>query len=177
MFVEEAIAFIKELGGDEGLIRHSLRVCDIALQLAERLKAKDIDVDTELVRIGSLLHDVGRTKSHGTEHGILGGKILRERGLDDRIALIAERHIGGGISEDEAKELGLPHGEYMPKTLEEKIVCYADKLAVPEGRTSFEEALKPYIEELGPNHKAIERLRRLHEEIQRLLDPKKTALE
>jgi uncharacterized protein len=172
LLVNEAVALLRELGGDEGLIRHSLRVCELALQLAERLEAKGMDLDIALVRIGSLLHDVGRTRSHGVEHGCLGGQIIRRRGLDERVARIAERHVGGGISEDEARELGLPHGEYIPKTLEEKIVCYADKLAVPVERASFEEALEPYIKELGPDHEAVDRLRRLHEEMQGLLSPR-----
>ena len=44
-------------------------------------------------------------------------------------ALICERHVGAGISADEicSKRLPLPKRNLLPVTIEEQIICYADK--------------------------------------------------
>jgi len=75
-----------------------------------------------------MLHDVGRTITNGIEHAYLGADLLRDLDVDEKICLITERHIGAGITPDEAKSLGLPKRNYIPETLEEKIVAHADNL-------------------------------------------------
>jgi len=59
--------------------RHSISVANRALKIANKIKK--VEVNKKLVEIGGLLHDIGRSKSHGFEHGLLGGKILRSYGL------------------------------------------------------------------------------------------------
>jgi len=85
-------------------------------------------IDKTLVLIGAILHDIGRTKSHGIDHGLVGGQILSELKAGEALKLIAERHIGGGIPRLEAEKLGLPPMDYLPTSIEEKLVCFADKL-------------------------------------------------
>ena len=95
---------------------------------------------------------------------------MRKFGLTDFVQF-AEHHIGAGIPAAEAKELGLPERDFMPHTLEEKVVTYADKL-VTGGRIGlYEEALERFKSELGPAHPAIKRFEALHTEIQKLLGP------
>ena len=77
--------------------------------------------------------------------------------------------MGAGIPADEALELGLPEGDYMPETLEEKIVAYADKLIVGQTEVDIKITIDDFIDELGPDHPAIERLWSLHEEISSVL--------
>jgi len=95
--------------------RHSLKVSEKALELAEKITKNNINL--ELVEIGALLHDVGRSKTHGFKHGIIGGKILRERGFPKELARICETHILGGLDKDDTKNLGLPQKDYIPQTL------------------------------------------------------------
>jgi len=71
-----------------------------------------IEVDKNLVEIGALLHDIGRTKTHGFKHALIGGKILRKRGFSERLAKICETHILGGLDLEDAKRFGLPMKEY-----------------------------------------------------------------
>jgi len=113
----------------KNVIAHSKKVSGIALKIADELVRNGFYVDLDLVERGALLHDMGRSITHGLEHGYFGGKILREEGESEEVARIAERHVLGGISQDEAEGMGLPARDFIPQTLEEKIVCYADKLS------------------------------------------------
>ncbi|MCK5839913.1 MAG: HD domain-containing protein, partial [Bacteroidales bacterium] len=87
----------------------------------------------------ALLHDIGIFMTNAPEigcygdypyiaHGYLGRELLEKNGLDN-IAPVYERHIGVGISlKDIIKnDLPLPYREMLPLTIEEKIICYADK--------------------------------------------------
>ena len=79
---------------------------------------------------------------------------------------IIKRHVGGGITAQEAERFGWPKDVYEPVTLEEKIVSYADKLIDKSKRVPIDLE----IERLQVEHKdAAERVRKLHEEITRLL--------
>lgn len=175
MDAEEAVRILRRAGCAENVIKHCLAVRDVALLLAKRIRENGHKVDLELVELGALFHDIGRSKTHGISHGVVGGEILRGLGLE-RLAPFAENHIGGGIPAEEARELGLPPKDYFPGSLEEKIVAYADKLVEGERVIRFEEALESFKRRLGSGHPAIERLLRLHREISGLLEnPNKKA--
>lgn len=120
MEFEKALSILKNLCS-ENVVEHCLAVSEYAYELALAIKNKGYEVDVELVRLGGLLHDIGRSRTHGIEHGVVGAEILRELGFDEKLALIAERHIGAGITKEEAIELGLPPKDYLPITLEEKL--------------------------------------------------------
>ncbi|MEM2735043.1 MAG: hypothetical protein QXV45_01985, partial [Candidatus Bathyarchaeia archaeon] len=68
--------------------------------------------------------------------------------------------------------LGLPKGDYMPSTLEEKVVAYADKLIDGDRRITPEEFARRLSQSLGSKHPAISRFWRLHSEISALKDRK-----
>jgi len=111
------------------IIAHSKKVRRIALRVARELRRNGFEVDLELVGRGALLHDIGRSFTHGLDHGYYGGKMLREEEEREEVARIAERHVLGGISRDEAERMGLSARDFLPETLEEKVVSYADKLS------------------------------------------------
>jgi len=146
-----------------------LNVSKIAVRMARQLKDKGHDVDVELVEIGSILHDIGRSKTHDTDHGAVGGEMVRQLGIAEPLARIVDRHIGAGIPEDEARALGLPEGVYVPETLEEKIVCYADKLIAGWREVDISVTVEDFAEKMGRGHPAIERLWSLHREMEDLL--------
>lgn len=110
---------------------HSKKVRRTALAIAGRIVRRGMKVDLKLVSDGALLHDVGRVGTRGLAHGVVGAEMLRELGVDERVARICETHVLGGIAAAEAKGLGLPVKSYLPKTIEERIVCVADKIAEP----------------------------------------------
>jgi uncharacterized protein len=153
-----------EAGCSPGVIAHCKAVSCTAVDLAVRVKR--VTVDCELVRLGGLLHDIGRSRSHDIHHARVGVTIGRERGFSEPLLAIIERHIGAGITAAEAERLGLPKKDYLPLTPEEKIVSYADNLTKGSEPMLFEEALGRFRQILGPDHEGIGLLVRQHEEIQ-----------
>ncbi len=120
---ERCIELLIENGCSESVVNHCIAVKDVAVRMAKKACA-----DVELVEPGALLHDIGRSKTHGIRHAFEGAQIAKKLGLPESIIKIIERHIGAGIPRDEAEKLGLPPRDYVPETLEEKIVCHADNL-------------------------------------------------
>ena len=123
------------------LLTHSRQVADRALAIL-RLHPEWVEqglVDPVFVEEAAMLHDIGvvlcdAPKIHcvGThayiEHGYLGAKILRKEGLLKH-ADVAERHTGTGITMEQImrEQLPSPLQDYTPRTLEERLICYADK--------------------------------------------------
>ncbi|MCD6414973.1 MAG: HDIG domain-containing protein [Candidatus Diapherotrites archaeon] len=158
---EQALKLLEEVGTPPDVVEHSKFVAKKSVELAKKLS---VPVDIQLVEIGALLHDIGRSQTHGIDHGIKGGIILKEYGLP-KIAEFAETHIGVGISKEDAAKLGLPKKNYIPKTLEQKIVCFVDFLADGTHMMSFAEALRKLKDSVGANHPAIQRAEELNQEI------------
>lgn len=102
--------------------------CKVVYERSHDITKHYDNVDLDLVKAGCMLHDVGRTITNEIEHAYLGADLLRGLDVDERICLITERHVGAGITSDEAKSLGLPDRNYIPETLEEKIVAHSDNL-------------------------------------------------
>lgn len=165
----EALGILEGAGCGRGVVCHCVRVADVALRIGGELAGAGFDVDLGLVEAGALLHDLGRSRTHDVCHGVVGGEIARGLGLPEALVRIVERHIGAGLPEGEAEELGLPRGCYVPETLEEKVVAYADKLIEGGREVGFEVTLGKFEEELGAGHPALGRLRALHREMAGLL--------
>lgn len=119
------------------LLIHSEQIMNKALEIANR--NPDLNIDTEFVSEAAMLHDIGifmcdaprihcRGENHYIKHGYLGAELLRSEGLP-RHALVCERHTGVGISLKTIieKNLPLPHRDMLPVSIEEKLICYADK--------------------------------------------------
>ena len=165
MTEKEIRALLSGLGCNSHVQEHILAVRRLALEIADSLK---VPVKRDLVEQGAIYHDIGRAKTHGIEHAVVGAEMARQMGLPEEVVRIVERHIGAGITKDEARELGLPEKDYLPETLEEKIVAYADNLLNGSEVVSFEEALERFKKLLGPEHPAVERFIRMHQEIEAL---------
>ncbi len=166
---QEALRFLSESRCSPQVIKHCKTVATIATEIAEACQKRGLNVDAKLVRIGALLHDIGRSKTHTVNHVIRGAEIAKSLGLPKPIISIIERHAGGGISTEEAKRLGWPIKSYIPQTLEEKIVTYADKLVEVGRKAPIERSIKKLSRELGEAHPSIRRLRELHIEFSRLI--------
>ena len=158
---DECVDILKKQGCPSNVIEHCKAVRDIALKIADCTNA-----DRRLVEVGALLHDIGRSRTHGIEHGIEGAKIAREIGLPESIVRIIERHMGAGISKEEAKKLGLPFKDYIPQTLEEKIVAHADNLIEGNHVQSIKTEIDRQIKK--GNYEYANRLRKLHDELSKL---------
>jgi uncharacterized protein len=164
---EQAIGLLHKNNCPPQVIRHCLSVADLAIETARELLAKGLKVDVELVEAGAILHDLGRSKNHTVGHGVVGAQMAQSLGLPQPLVNIIKRHVGGGISAEEAAVFGWPKDSYMPQTLEEKIVCYADKLIDKSRRVSIEIEIGRLQKE--NKIEAADRIRKLNIEITDLL--------
>jgi uncharacterized protein len=119
----------------------------------------------ELVKKGALLHDIGRCMTDGIYHAVVGAEILKSEGYPLELIRIVERHIGAGIPKEEAIEMGLPPKDFMPHTIEEKIVAHADNLLHGDQEVDIDFVIEKWSSRMGKGHPSIERLIKLHEEI------------
>ncbi len=119
------------------LVKHGQQVAQKALAAAEAVQ--HLYPDLEFIEEAAMLHDIGIFLTNtpdlgctGTHpylcHGYLGRDLLVEKGLV-RHGLVCERHVGVGIFASEVRQfrLPLPQRDMVPQTIEEKLICYADK--------------------------------------------------
>ncbi len=140
------------------VLSHSLFVLGKSVEIIAKKKLYN-EVDFDLIISGCLLHDIGtfrfveypdRDQEKYILHGVIGGKILRSEGLK-REALIAERHIGSGISKRDVikNNLPLPKRDFLPVTLEQKLICYADKFHSKSGKKDSPSSIKKELSRYG----------------------------
>ncbi len=165
---EQAIEILKRNHCSEKVIQHTQAVSALAVEIAKQVQAKNHPVNLQLVEVGALLHDLGRSQTHSVDHAIVGAKLAQQEGLPQEIVSIIKRHVGAGITSGEAQWLGWPEDNYVPQTLEEKIVCYADKRIGSNRRIPIEATIKQLQEQNLPE--AAERVRKLDKEISSLLE-------
>ena len=145
---EQALHLLFENGCSTQVINHCKAVTKLALETANILREKGLKVDLELVEVGALLHDVGRSKTHTVHHAVVGAEIAKAAGLPDSVVSIIKRHVGGGITSSEAEKLGWPKDVYVPISREEKIVSYADKLIENSRRVPIDVTIEKLAGEL-----------------------------
>lgn len=145
------------------LLKHSEDVAQKVLEIAEA--HPELHLDRQFLYEAAMLHDIGILYvdapgicCHGTKpyicHGMLGAELLRNEGLPAH-ARVAERHTGTGLTKEEIlrQSLPLPPRDFVPETLEEKIICYADKFF---SKSHLEEVKTPEqamrsLEKFGPS--------------------------
>ena len=119
------------------LVKHSRSVADKAVEIA--YAHPEMNPDITFIEEATMLHDIGMIfcyapdiGCHGTFdyvcHGYLGADILRKEGYPQH-ALVCERHTGTGITLKMIREenLPIPQRDFLPITIEEQIICFADK--------------------------------------------------
>lgn len=124
-------------------LKHCRAVAHEALYIARDC---NLPLDPGDIEAAAMLHDIGIYATHapsigclGSEpyirHGIIGAALLRREGVDERYALVAERHTGSGLSADDIVQsrLPLPKQDFLPISLLEKLICYADKFYSKSG--------------------------------------------
>lgn len=149
------------------LIRHSRIVMEKSLSIAENVR--HLHPDTAFIQSAAMLHDIGifltRSESIGCRgqaayicHGYLGRNLLDDLGLPPEYGLVCERHTGAGITLNNilTNDLPLPPRDMVPASLEEKIICVADKYHSKNPRLSHRTLSTPQIveelEKIGKDH-------------------------
>ena len=119
------------------LVKHSRSVADKAIHIG--CMHPELAFDLQFVEEAAMLHDIGVFLCDAPEidcfgealyicHGYLGAELLRKEGLP-RHALVCERHTGTGLSLEMIKhhDFPVPHRDMRPQSIEEQLICYADK--------------------------------------------------
>lgn len=158
----------------EILVSHSRQVADLALEI---MRSRNLPLDPELVEDAAMLHDIGirftdapGIECRGTEpyilHGLLGARLLQSEAAPDELVRVAMTHTGTGLTADDivSRGLPLPPGDYMPRTLLERLICYADKF-YSKSRGSTRKTIgqvRATMERLGSD--TLDRFEALHRE-------------
>ena len=119
------------------LLDHSFSVADKALSIAKM--HPEMNLDIAFIYEAAMLHDIGIFKTNAPDihcfgefpyicHGYLGSDIMKNEGFP-RHALVCERHTGAGISLENIlkNNLPVPKRDMLPESLEEQLICFADK--------------------------------------------------
>lgn len=125
------------------LVEHGRQVADKARKAAKKVSGLKpnlgfIDAAAMLHDIGIFLTDTPQFGCFGKHpyicHGILGSDLLQAKG-QPKLALVCERHVGVGISKDDIRQqrLPLPSRDMIPVSIEEQLICYADKFFSKNG--------------------------------------------
>jgi len=143
------------------LLTHSEQVRDKALRIAEL--HPELKLDKAFIAEAAMLHDIGiylcdapRIHCYGAnqyiQHGYLGADLLRTENLANH-ALVCERHTGVGLSLETIiqNNLPLPHRSMLPQSMEEQVICYADKFYSKTrlGKTHSIEKIREYLGRYG----------------------------
>lgn len=165
---------------EEILLRHSRCVARKALEVAHN--HPELCADESFLYEAAMLHDIGiylcdapsiycYGENDYIRHGYLGAELLRKEGLP-RHAEVAERHTGTGITMEQiAREhLPLPMRDFCPHTIEEQIICYADKFfskshtdrtkTLPQVRRSLEKFGKESVGRFNAWHRRFHAARK-----------------
>ncbi|WP_354644233.1 HD domain-containing protein [Kitasatospora camelliae] len=124
------------------VLTHCEIVARIALRIAED---RQLPVDTALVEVGALAHDIGvYLVGDGPyiRHGLLGHDLLRDEGWDEELCRFASCHTGVGLTRHDVTTQGLPLpvADYLPRSAEERLVMYADKFHTKSRPPAFLDA-------------------------------------
>jgi len=149
------------------LVTHGHVVAEKALKIARQ--HNELLADVKFINEAASLHDIGIFMTNSPKlycfgehpylcHGYLGGELLIKEGFPDH-ALVCERHIGVGITTEEiiANKLPLPVRDYIPLSVEEQIICFADTFFSKSGdllREKSVDEVRKSVKRFGNNHLA-----------------------
>ncbi|MCL1984495.1 MAG: HDIG domain-containing protein [Methanomassiliicoccaceae archaeon] len=157
----QCVTLLDRAGCTKRVIVHCCTVKAVAVKFAGMM-----DADMKLVVAGALLHDIGRAKDHTVMHANVGADMAERLGLPEELVSIIRKHTGAGIDDLDAEELGIPKGDYIPRTIEEKIVAHADNM-VSDNR------IVPHSHSVGKlrmkgSDRGADRIVALHRELSRM---------
>jgi FMN phosphatase YigB (HAD superfamily) len=154
---DECRALILQHGGNEGLLAHVQAVAWAAYRSAAALQRAGIPVNPILAQRGGLLHDLDKVESgvQGRPHGELSAELLLGRG-HPALAEIARRHVITRILEPGRG----------PRTWEERLVFYADKLVEGSRLAGLEERMTALMARYPQYADQIQRSRPLLETLE-----------
>ena len=157
----ECIRILRDAGCKRRVIIHCCTVRTVAEEMM-----KKIDCDRDLVIAGAMLHDLGRAKDHSILHAMIGAEMAEDLGLPSELVEIIRKHTGAGLDQQDIDEMGLPQGDYMQHTIEQKIVAHSDNMVSDNTVVSHMHS----VEKLAAkgSKRGAEKIENLHLELSKL---------
>ena len=100
---EQALQLLRKNHCSAKVVMHCQAVAGLAVETAEILQKKGMRVNVELVEVGALLHDLGRSRTHSVDHAVVGAKLAEAAGLPEKVVSI--------ITKESVESLGLAVGK------------------------------------------------------------------
>lgn len=150
---------LAKYGQGAGWIKHCVSVAEATAKVG-RILAKNRPIDCSFLWSAALLHDIGRYKTHDLLlHGVEGYKLLRMLG-HEKEAYVCASHILFGLTAKEAVSLGLPDHEFVPRTIEEKLVPLVDYLIEYDQPTTLDNRFSSLCKRNSSNTRFLDGLHR-----------------
>ncbi len=140
------------------LTEHSKAVRDKALDIVTN--HPELNANVQFIAEAAMLHDLGIYLTNAPDlycfgdkpyicHGYLGRGILEKEGYPIH-ALVCERHTGTGLSLSDIQEqkLPVPHRNMLPVTIEEQIICFADKFYSKSGELTSPKSITKILKSM-----------------------------
>jgi putative nucleotidyltransferase with HDIG domain len=159
---KECLEMLAQNRVPENIVRHSVKVKEFALELAQKMAEKGIKVNLGLVGAGALLHDLDKIETLGTnkKHGTLAWEKLRRKGCY-AVADIARKHLVEMV--------------WRLSSWEEKLVYYADKRVIDEKIVPLKERLDFIKQKYGLKDKKL--MAKIRESEKAIIELEKSILE
>jgi uncharacterized protein (TIGR00295 family) len=159
---QESIDLLSKYGQGAGWTRHCFSVAEATAKVGNVL-AQNRSIDSSFLWSAALLHDIGRYMTHDPLlHGVEGYKLLSILG-HEKEAYICASHILFGLSASEAIHIGLPDRDFVPRTIEEKVVPLVDYLIEYDKPTTLDSRFSSLRERNSENKFFVDRLDRAQE--------------
>jgi uncharacterized protein len=166
---------------------HTKIVWEICEILIENLEKQNIKINKELLFQGVMLHDLGVYVCFDEDfnpdtnlpeyvyHGFEGYKLILNEGLEEEVARFSCTHTATGLTREdiERENLKVEIKDYIPVSIEEEILCFADKFHTKYPSFNTYEEQFERIGKFDPNRKVkldnlkrkfgIPDLKKLHE--------------
>lgn len=139
----ECEAMLEDAGTPEPVRAHTRAVAGLAMEMAERLKAAGLPLDTALVRAGALLHDIAKGEA---KHAAAGASRVEEYGFPEAATVVAG-HM----------EMTFAPGDPIDERV---VVLAADKLIAGDRRVSLAERFAPTFARFADDPNALAAVRR-----------------
>ena len=145
----ESIGLLVEYGKGAAWVKHCLAVADSAARIGQVIEGR-YTIDRDYLWSSALLHDIGRYVTHDPiMHGVEGYNLLLKLGHEEE-AFVCASHILFGLEASEAVQFGLPAHDFIPRTIEQRIVPLVDLMVEGVHPTTldrrFSSLRKRYVE-------------------------------
>ncbi len=133
----DAIGLLVEYGKGAAWTKHCVAVADLSEKVGALLSNHRM-IDLQFLWSSALLHDLGRCVTHDPiMHGVEGYRLLTRLGHHEA-AFVCASHILFGLDAAEAARFGLPARDFLPQTIEERLVPLIDFLIEHDRATTLD---------------------------------------